>query len=778
MRVHVVKRASDLDTTVPPHVRRISISNLKLTSDCVHRSVKGEVVQKGPVVSCRQTDHLLKAVIQDKDTQSSDSSQHTSIGVIFFGTLAKDFSQTVSQGDIVLLSGFTISKSPTEQTDELHPCLLEMSSTDACVYVYSSNVVVSSLPAVVSSESRYTYVPLNELKPSRIVNVYGVVTFFKQPFPTKGTDYCSTLKITDKSNVKVSCTIFSERLEDHPKIFRIGDIIRLHRVKAQMFNGSMTLLTTLGWSTITFDGMIDSPIEPRTSSRTFHFGEADKHAVQELRQWAASQLLANESTVPLSSVHPKMFFDLTCQLLAKARMDTRCMLLKVWDGTKCAHPLLNVAVAPDALEGQSSPSQDRENMIANVLVYDNHVEGASKLKPGMFLRLFNLHAVTQRAPEQSADCASSLCFHLHGGTSYGKGLCVLPSESPELQPLKRLLEGHVAVAGEDEVNDATLVDVWYTPPEALGQFQPLHIRAEPSEVVNEDFYTVRTCGHTLQKVSLAHVKSSTAPVVCHVRAKVKSYQPQNLYQCLKLFCPQCTTLMEVPNDEIIARVFQDALRVNQPCGEHWAVTSSVDSIRMHVSCEMVLSNTHTQLLFLQGVTLEEMSVISAAHSNVVPVCSDDERMRLLDFSAPFLFRRDKRYFGCKRCSRSTFVEPEVSGVEIWDEHNVAKALGVQLMQYALLMKFELEDETGTLEALIWEDAERFFQVTAADTSACQDSQDKVQITMDRLHPPGSSMERPWLDLCLSAYTVEENSSNQVCYQITNTEARGNFYTPQ
>lgn len=58
--------------------------------------------------------------------------------------------------------------------------------------------------------------------------------------------------------------------------------------------------------------------------------------------------------------------------------------------------------------------------------------------------------------------------------------------------------------------------------------------------------------------------------------------------------------MEVPNDEIIARVFQDALRVNQPCGEHWAVTSSVDSIRMHVSCEMVLSNTHTQLLFLQG----------------------------------------------------------------------------------------------------------------------------------------------------------------------------------
>lgn len=92
----------------------------------------------------------------------------------------------------------------------------------------------------------------------------------------------------------------------------------------------MTLLTTLGWSAITFDGTVDSPIVPRTSSRTFHLSEADKHTVEALRQWAASQILANVPTVPLSSVQPKMYFDLTCQLLAKASMDSRCTLLKVW----------------------------------------------------------------------------------------------------------------------------------------------------------------------------------------------------------------------------------------------------------------------------------------------------------------------------------------------------------------------------------------------------------------------------------------------------------------
>ncbi|XP_026876548.2 protection of telomeres protein 1 [Electrophorus electricus] len=772
MPVHTVKNASDLDTRVLPSLQRILLPNLNLMSDAVHSSVKGKVVQKGPVVSCRQGDYLLKAVIQEEDLQQSSVSQQASINVFFFGTMAKDFSLSVSQGDIVLLAGFIISKSPTEQTDRLHPCHLEMSGPDACVYVCTSAVSPSRELSAVSSEPRYTYVPLNELKPRRIVNVYGVVIFFKQPFPTKGTDYCSTLKITDQSNAKVGCTIFSERLEDHPKIFTIGDIIRLHRVKAQVFNESMTLLTSLGWSAVTFDGAIGSPVEPRASSRTFHFGEADKRTVETLRQWAASQpLLTSEPTVPLSSVQPRMYFDLSCQLLAKACIDSRCMLLKVWDGTKCGYPLLDVAVATDTWEGQSTTSKDREDMTANILVYDNHVEVAKTLKPGTFLRLYNLHAVPQRDSEQPPDVPSRLSFHLHGGTSFGRGLRVLPSHSPDLQPLKRLLESHADRAVEKEVNDDTLLEVWYTPPESVGA------------AITEEFYTVQTCRHTLQQVSLAHVKRSTPPVVCHVRAQVRSYKPRKLYQCLKLFCPQCKSIEEVPDDGTIAQVFQEALRNSLPCSEHWAVTSSMDApgagrvITMHVASDMVLDNTHSQLLFLESLTLDEMCVISGMHKNIVPVQSENRRMKLLDFSAPFLFCGDKRYYGCKRCSRSTFVEPVVSGGEMWDEHDVAKALGVQLMQYTLLIQFELQDGTSTLDALLWEDAEQFFHVSSAETSANQDLQDKVQLIMDRLHPPGSiTAKRPWLELCLSAYSVKDNGRNRVCYQITNTETRGNFFT--
>lgn len=90
-----------------------------------------------------------------------------------------------------------------------------------------------------------------------------------------------------------------------------------------------------------------------------------------------------------------------------------------------------------------------------------------------------------------------------------------------------------------------------------------------------------------------------ATIQCHTFSWEVTYR--NSAAVLKLMCIMCLcNRVEVPNDEVIAQVFQDALRVNQLCSEHWAVTSTVDSISMHMSCEMVLSNTHTQLLFLQG----------------------------------------------------------------------------------------------------------------------------------------------------------------------------------
>lgn len=39
----------------------------------------------------------------------------------------------------------------------------------------------------VTKVPKYTYVRLDDLKPGTVVNVYGVVVFFKQPFRSRGT---------------------------------------------------------------------------------------------------------------------------------------------------------------------------------------------------------------------------------------------------------------------------------------------------------------------------------------------------------------------------------------------------------------------------------------------------------------------------------------------------------------------------------------------------------------------------------------------------------------
>ncbi|XP_036374354.1 protection of telomeres protein 1 [Megalops cyprinoides] len=770
MPVHVV---TDPGTQVPSHLQRIPIPQLNRTSPTTNKCVKGKVVQKYPLVSLEDDDYILKTVVQEHDHQQSLPSGPTSINAILFGALAKDFSQSVSQGDVLVMAGFTVGGSPTAQKDGLHPCNLQLSGNEACVYVCrppapgpsaSATPTWTTAASVEAHKTKYTYAALKDLKPGMVVNVYGIVTFFKQPFRTKGTDYCSTLKITDQSDVKLGCTIFSDKLEDHPQIYKIGDIVRLHRVKTQLFNGTVNVMTSLGYSALTFDGAVGSPVVPRTSSKSFHFSEEDRRTVEGLRAWAASQaVVPPASCVRLSSVQPKVYFDLTCQLLAKAVMDSNCTLLKVWDGTRCAHPLLNLVVDSVTLEGNTTVVRGRENLVASVLVYDNHVEVAEGLKPGMYLRIYNLHAVPQSGAAPHEAEAGHLAFHLHGGTAYGRGIRVLPEDSPDLQELRRTLDS-LSAALENDPEDSSLEEVWSTPRESLD--------ANPQENI-----TARTCDHRLKHVTLARVTAATPPQVFHVRAQLRSFQPERLHQALKLHCPKCRALRDVPDEETVASLFQEALSGTEHCSEAWALTGFLDSsvpgrkIALHLPSGM--ERAGNELVFVEGATLEEMWRMSGGCRNMVPVRSSEGRMALLDLSAPFFFQGTKQHYGCKQCSQAGCLEPDTEDVREWDERKVAEVLGVQLMQYVFLMKLELEDETDSVEALLWEHAESFFRVSASDAATSQDAQDWIQETMNKLRPPGGSLaERPWLDLCLRSYAVEEGGRRVVCHQIFNTVARG------
>ncbi|KAM6972933.1 protection of telomeres protein 1 [Aplochiton taeniatus] len=776
MPVHLVKEGTDPGCQVALQLARIPIPLLSLSIDCSKQTVKGKVVHKGPLVTLDDGSFMLKTVIEEADSQPAVLSVPKSINAVLFGLIAQDFSKSVNQGAVILAAGFKLAKSPTAHKDKLHPCNLYLAAASD-VYVFPSTV--SAPPASVSSVRslppaaqvnipakvpKYTYVSLKDLRPGEVVNVYGVVIFFKQPFKTRGTDYCSTLKIIDQSKVKVLCTIFREKLEEHPKIFKMGDIIRLHRVKTQLFNGAISLLASFGFSAVTFDGSVGSEVEPRSTSKSLHLGPGDRQAVEELRAWATTQDLYPVGTsVPLSAAQPRMYFDLTCQLLAKATIDSNCTLLKVWDGTKCGHHLFNMFVEPSILEGNCSVS-DQKHLTANVLVYDNHLELAQQLKPGDYLRIYNLHALpgTNRLPGLTADQSEQsdgLIFHLHGGSSYGRGLQILPDDSPDIQEMKRLFESFSELDANDSIVSKGL-EVFSTPPES----------------------DARTCSHELEPMTLADVKRWAPPRVFHVHVQLKSYQPQKLHQALKLYCPKCTSLQDPPVERAVGELFSEALREHEPCSLNGTETQEMDlprtsldvpqrTVTLHLPSHLMkdrCSKWVNMLTLLRGATLEEVDTIAEEFVNVVPVQVCKGSVSLLDLTAPFLFRGKKRYYGCKQCSQAKLPEPFLAGEEALDEKSLSEVLGVQLLQYCLVVKLELQDETGTLEALLWRDAEAFFNLSAEDAAANQEAQDSIQNTMHHLCPPDSDIgKRPWLDLCVCSYTIEDQ--NQMCFQICNTK---------
>ncbi|CAL8358186.1 unnamed protein product [Lota lota] len=766
------------------HLTRIPIPGINTATDSSQASIRGKVIQKGPLVSLGDEDFVLKAVIEEEESVQRSSSRNMSINVILFGGLAKDFSEAVSRGEVVVVTGFTVGKSPTAHKDQLHPCNLLLSGDDACLYVLRSlPPSVSRSPAASKRSStskvsksakvsKYTYVPLNELKPGAVVNVYGVVVFFKQPYKTRGTDYCSSLKITDQSNQKVGCNIFCERLEDHPKIFQLGDIIRMHRVKTQAFGGSINLLNTFGFSVVTFDGRPESTVVPRTSSKSFHFEPEDKQTVEELRTWAANQdLLPTTPRIHLSSVQPQSYFDLTCQLLWKAPVDGTCILLKVWDGTRCVHPLQDFSVEASVIEGPFSLSRERSDLAVNILVFDNHAEIARQLKPGAYLRIYNLHATTGTS---SVPCSSGgsgqnqLAFHLHGGTSYGRGVRVLPDDSPDIQELRRVVESYPDDDNDFNLNDSAIMEIWGTPPETL----VCVCSHSPPE---------RRCGHALQQVTLAEVKQSGPDQLFHVNAQLKSYQPRHLYQALKLHCPKCRVIQEIPDDDFLSETFLEASKAPGHIADPWLLSKSIllpgdgpkspgRTLSIHLSKELFGESKSKDLIYVTGATLEDVCQLAAAYQYILPVTASGGSASLMDLSAPFLFRGNKRYYGCKQCSQVSVKELKVGGSEEINEEFIAEALGIKLLQYGLLLKLELQQGRDTLEVFLWRDAETFFQVSLEDVAANQEAQNKISKTMDFLCPPGRSMaEHPWLDLCLTTYTVKEDDGlKHVCYQVCQT----------
>ncbi|XP_062465707.1 protection of telomeres protein 1 isoform X1 [Pezoporus occidentalis] len=757
---------------LPSHLQKEDLKHLQEGFDHTNKYFQGIVILSYPVTKLRDGTDFFKVVLQDTDNSCS---RINSINIFIYGKMAEDCAQVVLPGDTVVVAGFKLAKSPTAREDGRHGCHLEVSEeSGSAIYIYSTQTTTAaSKTALVSVAPKYVYTPLNHLKHGTVVNLYGIVKFFKPPYISKGTDFCSVVTLVDPSNAKLTCSLFSGNLDSLPKIYKVGDIVRFHRIKIREYNGQMQGITSGGFASLTFDGSVGAPIVPRTSSKGYSFVDEEHKTVEDLRIWAASNLSISEPAVKLSGVQPMLFFDLTCQLVGKAKVDGSSFLLKVWDGTKCPYPTWKVPVEARDLEGEKVLLRRLQNLTVDILVYDNHVHLARSLKIGSFLRIYSIR--TKQASADNED-ASHLEFHLHGGTGYGRGIGVLQESNPDVKDLKAFLES-VDLSDSQDMESMSSVEVrdsFYSDADFesdLKRYQQLPV-------------TVLTSHLDLNNTELKTILSSAAPQQYRIRAKLGTYKPQKLYQAVKLRCSKCNSLQDVPHGDELALILQgSAIPAPNPelHNTSWydsAMWTTQDQkqrkIAIHfVRHEEILQDPKNSLLMIEGGTLKEIWKLTKKFKCVIPVRSTEHGLDLLDLSVPFLFQGNIKYYGCKQCSTPKPIKSLSSMVAekqqpSWEPTEIAQVLGIEPLQYVFIMKFTLVDGTGALDAYLL-DYEKFFKIPASEILTTDFLQQKMQMIMNALCPPGGKLDDlPWLECFIKSYNVRDAVNHQVYYQIFDT----------
>ncbi|XP_069852784.1 protection of telomeres protein 1 isoform X5 [Dipodomys merriami] len=646
------------------------------------------------------------------------------------------------------------------------------------VYVYPKSIrgchteSMSLVPA-----TKYIYTPLNQLKGGTVVNVYGVVKFFKPPYLSKGTDYCSVVTIVDQTNVKLICLLFSGNYEALPIIYKIGDIVRFHRLKIQVYKMEPQGINTSGFASLTFEGTLGAPVIPRTSSKCYSFTAGDHKVVEALRVWASTHISPSSSLVQLCDVQPMQYFDLTCQLLGKAEVDGTSFLLKVWDGRRTPFPSWRVLIQARDLEGDLNQIHRLQNLTIDILVYDNHVQVAKSLKVGSFIRIYSLHTKLQSVNSETQPSSLSLEFHLHGGTSYGRGIRILPESNSDVEQLKKALESadltacqHHSASSQPEYDDS------FVTLSSSGSVSLYEV-----ERCQQLSATILTDHQYLEKTPLCAILKQKAPQQYRIRAKLRSYKPERLFQSVKLHCPKCYSLQEVPHEDNLNIILQDAstktpdTRLQNTLLYDSKMWSTEDQggrkVAVHfVKNDGILPLSSECLILIEGGTLGEIFKLSNKFHSVIPVRSGQEDLELLDLSVPFLIQGNVYYYGCKNCSCLRTIQNlnSLTNKTSWIPYSVAEALGIVPLQYVFVMTFTFDDGTGVLQAYLM-DSDKFFQIPASDILNDDDLQRSLGTIMDMLCPPGTKIDAyPWLECFIKSYNVTNGNEHQIYYQIFDT----------
>ena len=210
---------------------------------------------------------------------------------------------------------------------------------------------------------------------SKIVNLYAAVLGFTPPCQTRRGDWMMTATLIDESfgtaaSTKekippVTVVMFCKEIHQLPKLTRMGDVLRMHRMSLQKWKGDVQLLGKRPSSYVVIGKARGGNEEPKgganderwnvlpTATNAFDFTSKDEDRSQELWAWAQEWI----QTKP--TIHAEHCFtlaemnedeeekfrdrDLTVMVTAKYPYPeesrsgvTPWGFLRVWDGTGSA----------------------------------------------------------------------------------------------------------------------------------------------------------------------------------------------------------------------------------------------------------------------------------------------------------------------------------------------------------------------------------------------------------------------------------------------------------
>ena len=393
-RADLVLRTQALQDFLPlNNLKWLSLSEaVEFDSDDFY--ISGTIVKIYPIVYAKSTawnykEHHLgirKGFIVRDNAPTADQSR-THFSAMFYGTYAQDIDQLdPKEGEVITIANPTgFAPLRGEQYAHLQDFKVLVGQrfqldSKVCFHSELPSVYLKKLSQKKSAQNNaellvkevdlsprvrkppqqpkqpvMTYNLLKECTDSkRKYNAFGVVTkISRDPFPTRSGRYMSQVYIRDpESEGTFGFSDYQFSLlaieKDHIPNIAVNDILRIHAMKPEMYDGNLTFRVFDARSVTVFHGGVNEPIVPESKQiKPMEFTDDERLRVIELRKWwreegrgtsgaKDSQGMTQDMIEESSTILPNLPFDFYCQIV-KIQPTT----LTVTDGKKCALNLLS-----------------------------------------------------------------------------------------------------------------------------------------------------------------------------------------------------------------------------------------------------------------------------------------------------------------------------------------------------------------------------------------------------------------------------------------------------